>query len=302
MSKINYKDYADIDISYLEHFPDYISMETQREATTILFVLSEEYSDEGIVQYAKTLIEAGYRDFAFSGVNADRWQRQFEYIDAITIMDEHDHSSIWGFADLSELLIAISMCNKKVQILCQDLERMGDCRRIIFTDRYGITEKADLIPYFQKMEKKMGMSWAKWELYQMEMLSWRTETDWWEDPIRKLDMEDLDFLEAFAKEIADYSNESILQLFEDEKKERVRVKDVVKYQDNLVIKCEAISDSNTVKYLHPGVGCIYRDYFRIREIIGDDGEQYSVITLLKPENPDMTGIDYIYLTRGDKEW
>ena len=104
--------------------------------TTIL-VITECISEEIICNYAKILLNAGCRDFAFCGEESDKWHRLFDEADIDRTDDEDDCATTWEISGLREIPEELCVCKEDVFIFCSTYEAVRKTHNIIADAGYG---------------------------------------------------------------------------------------------------------------------------------------------------------------------
>lgn len=108
---------------------------------TSIFVIAEEVSDETIKKYASILIGKGCRDFAFCGVQSDRWHCLFDDVDIAMADSEDDYANTWSIDNIEEIPDSLCICQEDVFIFCTDYGLVRKCHSAIVDANYGFKVK-----------------------------------------------------------------------------------------------------------------------------------------------------------------
>ena len=110
---------------------DIIKDRLKRDGYTAIFVITESVPDERIREYAKILIKGGCRDYAFCGVEAEKWHRLFDLADIEITEEDEDFSTTWNIEGIEQLPDRLGICNDDVFIFCADPATVCECQRLI---------------------------------------------------------------------------------------------------------------------------------------------------------------------------
>ena len=94
-------------------------------------MITESVPDDRIREYARILIKSGCRDYAFCGVEADKWHRLFDLTDIEITEDDEDFSTTWNIEGIEQLPDRLCICNDDVFIFCTDHGTVCECQRLI---------------------------------------------------------------------------------------------------------------------------------------------------------------------------
>lgn len=110
---------------------------SRMDSFTSILLISNEVSEEEIRAYAKTLISRGCRDFAFCGLNANKWHTIFDEVDISITKSKEDYATTWSIETLDEVPDSLCICKENVFIYCSDYELVRKCHSVIVGAGYG---------------------------------------------------------------------------------------------------------------------------------------------------------------------
>lgn len=108
---------------------------------TSIIVISEEVSERKIRDYARKLIKLGCRDFAFCGVQADRWHLLFDVVDLDIAKSEEEYATTWSIGSIDEIPDNFCACKENVFIFCTDYELVSKCHSVVVNAGCGFKVK-----------------------------------------------------------------------------------------------------------------------------------------------------------------
>ncbi len=111
--------------------------ELKLDGFTVMLVISMPVSDELVKKYAKILLAAGCRDFAFCGVESDKWHRLFDEADIERTEDSDDYATTWEIDGIDEIPDELCICKDDTFIFCTDYETVRKCHTMISDAGYG---------------------------------------------------------------------------------------------------------------------------------------------------------------------
>ena len=115
--------------------------EIKLDGFTVMFVISDPVSEDIIKRYAKILLAAGCRDFAFCGVESDKWHKLFDEVDIERTENEEDYATTWEIKDYDKIPDELCVCKDDTFIFCTDYEMVRRCHTIISDAGYGFKVK-----------------------------------------------------------------------------------------------------------------------------------------------------------------
>ena len=118
--------------------------EIKLDGFTVMLVISDSVSEDIIKRYAKILLAAGCRDFAFCGVESDKWHKLFDEVDIDRTENEEDYATTWEIKDYDKIPDELCVCKDDTFIFCTDYEMVRRCHTIISDAGYGFKVKYPL--------------------------------------------------------------------------------------------------------------------------------------------------------------
>ena len=110
--------------------------ELKLKGFTAILAISESTEDETIKQYARILLASGCRDFAFCGIESDKWHRLFDEADIERTENEDDYATTWEIAGFEEIPDELCVCKEDVFIFCTNYDIVREIHTGIIDNGY----------------------------------------------------------------------------------------------------------------------------------------------------------------------
>lgn len=118
--------------------------ELKLDGFTAVLVISDSVPDDIVKKFAKILLTAGCRDFAFCGVESDKWHRLFDEVDIERTEDDEDYATTWEIDGIDEIPDELCICKDDTFIFCTDNKTVRKCHTIISDAGYGFKARYTL--------------------------------------------------------------------------------------------------------------------------------------------------------------